>query len=262
MSGGSEVSEETLQRQNQLVHGLERLGGGIVAEGRYGLGTAQTMEALGLEPMHPHTYSNFMRDSERRGIIRREVQGKLTRAIYLVHPDRAEITPTIIPADAPRRVRDPDAVRLRDNRKMSARRRKLIAGLKKVGGSIENPQGLSPEYVMRTLGMSGRTTSFTGLLRAAEEAGIIRRNVNERAKKTYGIYLTDEFGGQTEAKAAPAKKQRKAAASLLGLPVPPLGSSLTVFFTSLKDGQISIGLQNETGSWSAVIEGYAESKNE
>lgn len=71
-------------RRHQLVQGLEKLGGELVAEPGKTLRPMEVANALGIEA-NERTFTAFLRNAEESGIIRRKVKGRATHAIYLVH---------------------------------------------------------------------------------------------------------------------------------------------------------------------------------
>lgn len=164
---------------------------------------------------------------------------------------------------------------------LTPKRRELIAGLEKVGGSITAPEGsqLNPLEVMDALGMSGlKPGPWSAFLRSAEDAGIIHRTVKGRATKA--IFLvhggeTDKNGDRiyrpkkksgpkSKAKAGTKRKyvrkvplQPRQSRRRLSLPLPGIDTTLTVFSLSKDaEGIVTVACRNETGSWAFEIKGY------
>lgn len=139
---------------------------------------------------------------------------------------------------------------------MTPDRQKLIEGLEKVGGSIKarGKEQLRPEEVMETLGFTGKTpTAWNAFLNGAQKAGIIKRTVHGRRSKA--IYLV--HGTPQEKIPTNGTKHTKKKAAVV-LPLPALGSTLTVFDLNLgEDGKLTVALRNEMGSWAMEVEGYA-----
>lgn len=72
-------------QRKALIEGLEKVGGSIKTSKPGGLKPEEVMEALGLTDMDPKVYSGFMARAATAGIIRRKINGRQTKAIYLVH---------------------------------------------------------------------------------------------------------------------------------------------------------------------------------
>lgn len=150
---------------------------------------------------------------------------------------------------------------------MTPMKQQVIDALEKNGGKLVPTGGatrLSPQVVSEALGIpiEGKSNGvLTSLLQRLEKDGLVRRTVS--GKSTKAIYLVHgknktEKIATTDAKAKPGRKPGPKKS--LTLPVPALGSTPTVFFTSMDEhGVISIGLRDESGSWSVNVTGYAKS---
>lgn len=85
------------ERRIQLIKGLEEHGGTLKANGRGFLERDEITDALGLPRLDTKTFSNFMGQAARSGVISIKKSGRKTKAIYLVHGKDEKDSPAATP---------------------------------------------------------------------------------------------------------------------------------------------------------------------